>query len=121
MRRSPPILVDLSASPSLGQFLTECRCRVARKVLESSSKCRATNVCLCTATLVTTDLSQGRASMKFLIAPAIAVSVLAFASAAQAQGQGRLFFEGDVIRGNQPGAPFAPCVLNNRFQRLEKV
>jgi len=59
--------------------------------------------------------------MKLLIAPAIALSALAFASGAQAQSQGRLFFEGDVIRGNQAGAPFAPCVLNNRFQRLEKV
>ena len=59
--------------------------------------------------------------MKFLIASAVALSTLAVASAAQAQSQGRMFFEGDVIRGNQAGAPFAPCVLNNRFQRLEKV
>ena len=59
--------------------------------------------------------------MKFLIASAVALSTLAAVSTAQAQSQGRMFFEGDVIRGNQAGAPFAPCVLNNRFQRLEKV
>jgi len=59
--------------------------------------------------------------MKFVFASAVALSALAFVSTAQAQSQGRVFFEGDVIRGNQPGAPGAPCVLNNRFQRLEKV
>jgi len=64
---------------------------------------------------------EGGNSMKFLIASAVALSTLAVASAAQAQSQGRMYFEGDVIRGNQAGAPFAPCVLNNRFQRLEKV
>src|SRR5262249_20300688 len=65
--------------------------------------------------------AREKTEMKLLIAPAIALSALAFAIGAQAQSQGRLFFEGDVIRGNQAGAPFAPCVLNNRFQRLEKV
>jgi hypothetical protein len=60
--------------------------------------------------------------MKFLTVSAVTLSVLGFASAAQAQQQGgRLFFEGDVIRGNQPGAPGPACVLNNQFKRLEKV
>jgi hypothetical protein len=60
--------------------------------------------------------------MKVLTISAITLSVLGFASAAQAQQQGgRLFFEGDVIRGNQPGAPGPACVLNNQFKRLEKV
>ena len=59
--------------------------------------------------------------MKFLIAPAVALSVLGFAAVAQAQSQGRLFFEGDIIRGAQQGAPGPFCVLNNQFKRLEKV
>ena len=57
--------------------------------------------------------------MKALIVPAVALSALGFATAAQAQG--RLFFEGDIIRGAQPGAPGALCALNSQFKRLEKV
>jgi hypothetical protein len=58
--------------------------------------------------------------MKLLTISAITLSVLGFANGAQAQGA-KLFFEGDVIRGNQAGAPGPACVLNNQFKRLEKV
>jgi hypothetical protein len=58
--------------------------------------------------------------MKSLIAPAIALSVLGFATSAHAQAS-RLFFEGDIIRGAQPGAPGPLCALNSQFKRLEKV
>src|SRR5262249_31175694 len=52
----------------------------------------------------------------------VALSILGFASTAQAQtGGGKLFFEGDIVRGNQPGAPGPGCVLNGQFKRLEKV
>jgi hypothetical protein len=33
----------------------------------------------------------------------------------------KLFFEGDIVRGDQQGAPGPGCVLNNQFKRLEKV
>jgi hypothetical protein len=56
--------------------------------------------------------------MKCLIIPAVAVSMLGFASGAQADS--KLFFYGDLERGNQPGIPPA-CVLNNQFKHLEKV
>jgi hypothetical protein len=58
--------------------------------------------------------------MKILTMSAVALSVLGFASSAQAQ-QGKLFFEGDIVRGVQPGAPGPLCVLNGQFKRLEKV
>jgi hypothetical protein len=59
--------------------------------------------------------------MKILTLSAVALlSVLGFAGGAQAQG-GKLFFEGDIVRGAQPGAPGPFCVLNNQFKRLEKV
>jgi hypothetical protein len=32
-----------------------------------------------------------------------------------------IFIEGDIVRGNQPGAPGPICVLNNQFKHLEKV
>ncbi len=57
--------------------------------------------------------------MKFLTMSAVALSMLGFATGAQAQG--RLFFEGDIVRGAQPGAPGPFCVLNGQFKRLEKV
>jgi hypothetical protein len=56
--------------------------------------------------------------MKCLIISAVAVSMLGFASGAQADS--KLFFYGDLERGNQPGIPPA-CVLNNQFKHLEKV
>ena len=59
--------------------------------------------------------------MKILAASAVALSVLGFASAAQAQQPGKLFFEGDIVRGDQAGAPGPFCVLANQFKRLEKV
>jgi hypothetical protein len=60
--------------------------------------------------------------MRSLSLPVIALSVLGLADVAQAQQQGgRLFFEGDMVRGNQQGAPGPFCVLNNQFKRLEKV
>ena len=46
---------------------------------------------------------------------------LASRSAAQAQQAGKLFFEGDIVRGAQAGAPGPFCVLANQFRRLEKV
>jgi len=45
---------------------------------------------------------------------------IGISSAAQAQ-QSKLFFEGDIVRGDQEGAPGPGCVLNNQFKRLEKV
>jgi hypothetical protein len=38
-----------------------------------------------------------------------------------AQAQGKLFVEGDIVRGGQQGAPGPVCVLNNQFKHLEKV
>jgi hypothetical protein len=35
-----------------------------------------------------------------------------FAGGARAQD---IFIEGDIVRGNQPGAPGSICVLNNQF------
>jgi hypothetical protein len=46
--------------------------------------------------------------------------VCGFASVAQAQ-QTKLFFEGDIVRGDQDGAPGPGCVLNSQFKHLEKV
>lgn len=56
-----------------------------------------------------------------LTVAAAALSVVAFANVAQAQQAGRLFFEGDLVRGAQQGAPGPFCVLSNQFKRLEKV
>ena len=55
--------------------------------------------------------------MKCLTISAVAISMLGFASGAQAQT--KLFFYGDLERGNQPG--IQACVLNNQFKHLEKV
>jgi hypothetical protein len=59
-------------------------------------------------------------SMKILTVPAVALSLFGFAHVAQAQQAAKLFFEGDIERGNQPGLPPA-CVLSNQFKHLEKV
>ena len=59
--------------------------------------------------------------MRILTLSAVALCVLGFAPLAQAQEGGRLFFEGDMVRGDQEGAPGPFCVLNNQFKRLEKV
>ena len=52
---------------------------------------------------------------------ATAVALCALGGVAQAQQAGKLFFEGDIVRGAQPGAPGPFCVLSNQFKRLEKV
>lgn len=57
--------------------------------------------------------------MRLLTVSAVALCALSFAGSAQAQQ--RLFFEGDIVRGAQPGAPGPFCVLNGQFKRLEKV
>ena len=61
--------------------------------------------------------------MKIPTISSLALLVLGCASAANAQAQqaGPLFFEGDIVRGAQQGAPGPFCVLNNQFKRLEKV
>jgi hypothetical protein len=62
--------------------------------------------------------------MKLLtIAIAVTGAVLGFGSAAQAQvaGGAKLFFEGDMVRGGQAGAPGPVCVLDNQFKHLEKI
>ena len=59
--------------------------------------------------------------MKRPMVLAAVLSVLGFADTAQAQQTGRLFFEGDMVRGDQQGAPGPFCVLANQFKRLEKV
>jgi hypothetical protein len=46
--------------------------------------------------------------------------IYGFASGAQAQ-QAKLFFEADIVRGDQEGAPGPGCVLNSQFKHLEKV
>jgi hypothetical protein len=38
-----------------------------------------------------------------------------------ARAQVRLFFESDIVRGDQAGAPGPFCVLASQFKRLEKV
>jgi hypothetical protein len=60
-------------------------------------------------------------NMRRLILCAAAFSLLGIAGGAQAQQSSKLFFEGDMVRGDQPGAPGPFCVLANQFKRLEKV
>ncbi len=59
----------------------------------------------------------------YLSVAATAIVGLALTTAANAQGAAgkRLFFEGDLVRGVQPGAPGPFCVLANQFKRLERV
>jgi len=52
---------------------------------------------------------------------ATVVALCALGGVAQAQQAGKLFFEGDIVRGAQPGAPGPFCVLTSQFKRLEKV
>src|ERR1700704_466074 len=51
----------------------------------------------------------------------LSVASLAAFDAASAQAAKKLFFEGDLVRGAQQGAPGPFCVLSNQFKRLEKV
>src|SRR5262249_33889010 len=61
--------------------------------------------------------------MRNTILSAVVVSAasLGLATAADAQAAKKLFFEGDLVRGAQQGAPGLFCVLNNQSKRLEKV
>ena len=62
--------------------------------------------------------------MKTSMFAAIAFSGALFGlpGGAQAQVAGaKLFFEGDMVRGAQAGAPGPFCVLDNQFRHLEKV
>ena len=58
--------------------------------------------------------------MKTLTLSTVAFCLLGIAGAAQAQ-QAKLFFEGDIVRGDQEGAPGPGCALNSQFKHLEKV
>jgi hypothetical protein len=49
------------------------------------------------------------------------LSLLGLMGSAHGQEGGLLFFEGDMVRGDQDGAPGPFCVLTNQFKRLEKV
>jgi hypothetical protein len=60
-------------------------------------------------------------TVSLLSALALSVASLALAQGANAQAAKKLFFEGDLVRGAQQGAPGPFCVLNNQFKRLEKV
>jgi len=61
--------------------------------------------------------------MKTLTAPAIALSFAALGFATTAHGQAaKLFLDGDIVRGNQPGGTTGPvCVLASQFKRGENV
>jgi hypothetical protein len=54
------------------------------------------------------------------IAVVAAGAIFGFANGARADAA-KLFFEGDIVRGVQQGAPGPACVLNNQFKHLEKV
>src|ERR1700687_2006800 len=60
-------------------------------------------------------------TVNILSALALSVASLGLAQVANAQTAKKLFFEGDLVRGAQQGAPGPFCVLNNQFKRLEKV
>jgi hypothetical protein len=51
---------------------------------------------------------------------ALCLSSVALATAASAQDK-RLFFEGDMVRSNQPGQAGPFCVLASQFKRKEAV
>ena len=51
----------------------------------------------------------------------LCLTSVAFASAASAQDNKKLFFEGDMVRSNQPGQAGPFCVLANQFKRKEAV
>jgi hypothetical protein len=57
------------------------------------------------------------------IAVVVTSAVIGFGTGAQAQvaGTAKLFFEGDMVRGGQAGAPGPVCVLDNQFKHLEKI
>ena len=59
--------------------------------------------------------------MRIVALSAVVLTLLGFAGPGHAQQDARLFFEGDMVRGDQEGAPEPFCVLTNQFKRLEKV
>ena len=59
--------------------------------------------------------------MRIVALSAVVLSLLGFAGAGHAQQDTRLFFEGDMVRGDQEGAPGPFCVLTNQFQRLQNT
>lgn len=60
-------------------------------------------------------------TVSVVAALALSIVSLEMSPAAHAQAARKLFFEGDLVRGAQPGAPGPFCVLSNQFKRLEKV
>jgi hypothetical protein len=64
-----------------------------------------------------------KTSVKTSLAFALALSAtgLGLTGDVHAQAAKKLFFEGDLVRGAQQGAPGPFCVLNNQFKHLEKV
>src|SRR5262245_41608194 len=62
------------------------------------------------------------AVVKVLANSVLALCVLAaFADAASAQQAGKLFFEGDMVKGPQPGQAGPFCVLQSQFFRKQQV
>jgi hypothetical protein len=51
----------------------------------------------------------------------LAVSSLALCASAKAEDSQHLFFEGDMVRGAQQGAPGPFCVLTSQFKHKEEV
>ena len=62
-------------------------------------------------------------TLRTIAALALSGAILGSACTAHAQvaGAAKLFFEGDMVRGAQAGAPGPFCVLDNQFKHLEKV
>ena len=57
-----------------------------------------------------------------ILVTALSVVALGFANVAAAQESQKLFFEGDIVRGNTPDGVTGPvCVLANQFKRGENV
>jgi hypothetical protein len=60
--------------------------------------------------------------MKIMAISAVALGLLgAFCAPASAQQAGKLFFEGDLVHGPQPGQAGPFCVLASQFKRKEEV
>jgi hypothetical protein len=51
----------------------------------------------------------------------VVLTTVGFSTTAPAQTAKKLFFEGDIVVGDQPGVPGPGCVLRSQFKRLEKV
>ena len=60
--------------------------------------------------------------MKALAASALALcAAVGLSAPAQAQQAGKLFFEGDLVKGPQPGQAGPFCVLQSQFYRKQQV